>query len=167
MPSKDINVRRETARRCYRRKVEKNKELQRKKHAEFISCEQIFTEIGDVIREKSLSGWVSPEFVNGICRKNMDKFNLLSIKSVIYGVELYGYLWHAHEVGVFMGTAPFLNDLLPFEYFKKRVPLTQKKALKAELLILQTMLKFIKKGQDPETFQDYWALQHNIKLYRP
>ena len=146
MPSKDINVRRATARRCYRNKIARDKAASIERASEDTLNKHVFIEISERVRFESRSGWVSPQRVLEICGEYMGNFKVLGRKEVAQKIEFYGYLWHANEVGVFMGLAPFFREDEPFEYFRKRVPKTQKSAIKAELLILNTMIKFMKKG---------------------
>lgn len=156
MPAKDINVRRETSRRCYRKKVAAEKALIIEKKKEKNMNENVFRDIAYKIKTESYHGWVSPQRVMVIVNNHMGKFNFLSKEEVVREVEFRGYLWYVSDVGAFMGSVPFLAEGEPFEYFKKRVPRTQKSSIKAELLILTTMIKFIKKGYHVKVFNEQY-----------
>jgi hypothetical protein len=157
VPSTDIKVRRETSRRCYRNRVARDKVASIERANEITSNKLVFIEISGRVRVESRSGWVSPQRILEICGEYMGNFKILNKKEVSREIEFYGYLWYANEVGVFMGLAPFLREDKPFEYFRKRVPKTQKSATKAELLILNTMIRFMEKGYNVKVFDERYT----------
>lgn len=158
MPARDINVRRETARRAYRKKAalkkEDDKAIEELTDRQWKEARPYMEEARERLRVASLGGWVSPDVVNNIFCEYSSMFSQISTRRFAWAVGVGTALGNAHEVGVFMGSAPFYRDGEAAAYFKKRVPKTQRMAHKAELLILTTAIRFINKGYRTQIFDE-------------
>lgn len=156
MPAKDINVRRETSRRCYRNSIAKNKDMQIKRQDEFERKASSLKEIRNRVIAESLGGWVSPERIKKICKEY--EFKLSSPEEVARKALYWWSLGGCLEAGAFNKQTPFMRDDKDvYEYFKKRAPKTQRSAGKAEILILSTMIRFMKKGYSVSVFDERYS----------